>query len=333
MDDRSNFFPALTRDFSGLKDHALSKWLDNNLAVVEQNLANIEQLLYQPESDENFTTAINEIHDMLDVIPLMVTNLQPGQAIYRARTNNKTLFSDQSEISYNTNLDLIGAGRFNRPKESRFYGTLQVDNPKTDHVLNSALECCKELLNKDNPVPLQDLTIGQWRCEQTFPVVNLCFDQLHLAGNAPLQDAVSSFQKGIEGALSERSAAFVYRFINFFSELSRSVRTDQNVYFILNAFFYAVRYYYENTMNMPIPGIVYPGAMSEAKGLNVVLVPPAVDRFLSLKIAVMYRYQLVKGEKQYIADTCSEIVHVIDGRFQFKKVRPYAVNGTVFHYK
>jgi hypothetical protein len=100
----------------------------------------------------------------------------------------------------------------------------------------------------------------------------------------------------------------------------------------LNAFFYAVRYYYANSCNTAIPGIIYPGMMSEARGLNIVLVPQAVDRFLKLNKVMMQRFTLAPGTKTFTSMPCGALLTPVNGRFQFRNIPPYRKNGLLLYY-
>jgi hypothetical protein len=93
---------------------------------------------------------------------------------------------------------------------------------------------------------------------------------------------------------------------------------DKNeCYQVLTPMFIAMKYYSETFNKELIYGLIYPSAMSLAKGLNVVLTRDAVKQFLRLDKVVMYRYCLVKPErKTWIADKCSDIVKVKGHKFR-----------------
>ena len=94
-------------------------------------------------------------------------------------------------------------------------------------------------------------------------------------------------------------------------------------YQILVPFFVAIKYYAEHYSylietreNEPIYGMIYPSAMSMAKGLNIVVTREAVKQFLRLDKIVMYRYFLVKPERTtWVADKCSDIIKVKGRKF------------------
>lgn len=327
-------FPALVNGLADVPESAFALcYLNQHLEVMEEKLALVESLLVQEVTDERFNMAINAIHFMIDKIPLVMLRLEPGAPIFRGRPNSDSLFSQQSEISYNrAAVDRITAGRFNRPMEPLFYGSLRVEDPRVDAVLHCALECCKELTAPDEGPIIQDITVGKWLNRGTLPVINLCFDERHHAVNPRLKTHTENFHKELGTYLSAEACDFVIRFMKFFSALAWSVNTNENSYYILNAFFYAVRYYYAESRNTAIPGIVYPSAMTDALGLNIVLVPQAVDMFLRLDMVYMQRFFRARGSKDYISDPCSELIRVQDGQFRFRQVRPYFKNGQLYTY-
>lgn len=199
-----------------------------------------------------------------------------------------------------------------------------------DYVLSCALECCKELSIEYGTPDLQDITGSGWMIEEPFNVVILCFDDLHLKDNPDLKAAVDNYLKTIRLHFSATAADFIEQFFRYFSELSRTTTDDNSCYKLLVPFFHALRYYgdhyhylTESTEPEPIYGLIYPAAMSLAKGLNVVLVRDAVKKFLRLDKIVMYRYFLVKPERTtWVADKCSDIIKVKGRKFTITNYIP-----------
>ena len=326
-------FPALVNSFADLPESPAYSWINENYAILESKLDEVAALLTQTVDDTRFNAAINEIHFIIDKVPLMMNRLQPGFPIFRGRANYGTLFSEQQEISYNVaHASKISAGRFNRPLEPLFYGALRVPNPKSDPVLQCCLESCKALTDHLEAPSIQDITIGCWTNKGLLPVINLCFDERHLAGNPELLEATNTFKADVNRYYSTGACAFIDRFMTFFSRLAWSVNENENSYYILNAFFYAVKYYYANTLNTAIPGIIYPSAMMAGDGLSVVLVPQAVDLFLELKHVYMQRFILVKETEKFVSYPSSRLAKVINGKFDLQDVKPFAIKGKVFHY-
>ncbi|RZK13486.1 MAG: hypothetical protein EOO43_17855 [Flavobacterium sp.] len=241
--------------------------------------------------------------------------------VVRGRPNyNNEIFSKQSDISYNSECrNRIEFGRFNQKGEPLFYASLPTEKKTIDYVLSCALECCKELTFGNNNS--QDITIGGWTINQPFPVLNLCFDTAHLHENATLAKEMQKYIDTIDECFSFEAAKFIKNFLYYFSELSGSAASSDYHYFSTTALFHAIRYYYYDIVKEPKFGLIYPGAMSEKKGLNIVLTCDAVNRFLSLDKVVMYRYYLLSGTKTYIAAPCSDIAYPKNGEFLIQNYR------------
>ncbi|MCJ8211860.1 hypothetical protein MUY27_19225 [Mucilaginibacter sp. RS28] len=326
-------FPAMVNNYGETPKDLQLSWVNDNLSSLQKKLETVKRLLTQPVDNARFNEAINAIYFIIDKLPLMVTRLNVGTHIFRARPNYGKLYSKKQDISYNIeNVDKISAGRFNRPLEPLFYGSLRVNNPKIDPVLHCSLEACKQLKDQINPPAIQDLTIGCWINKGLLPVINLSFDEKHLAGNADLRQATDNFKAKTDKFFSPAASKFIFKFMEFFSELACSVNKDESSYFIMNAYLFAIRYYYANERNTAIPGVIYPSAMTDNHGLNMVLVPQAVDYFLELQYVYMQRFFLPKGSKTYISYPCSELIKVADEKFNFARVRPYILNGEVVDY-
>jgi hypothetical protein len=57
---------------------------------------------------------------------------------------------------------------------------------------------------------MQDFTVGRWRIQKPFQVVNLCFDEVHLSNNSELNTANQAYLKLLTGEVSSRAGDFVH---------------------------------------------------------------------------------------------------------------------------
>lgn len=248
----------------------------------------------------------------------------------RGRKNDEQhpMFSEEWEISYNKKFaNYIQLGRFNREAEPLFYGSLPVESKHQDYVLSCALECCKELSDPVNPVDVQDITIGGWLVKEPFNVINLCFDEKHLSYNPSLKEATQKYLAMIRNDFALATSNFIFDFLKSFSELSRTIKSSDSHYYITTALFVAIRWHYKHREKNIVYGLIYPAAMSEAKGLNIVLTRKAVDLFLQLDKVVMYRYCIFKPERtSYIAEPCSALAKVDNNKFTITNYRPKGGN-------
>lgn len=292
-----------------------------NLNELESEFLKVQSLFIHPVTDVNFNAAITSFYKIFILVPLMKSRIDAkGMPMFRARPNEKKniLFSKEIDISYNsTDLSVIKAGRFNQPLQAVFYGSLPVENSKIPPEMVACLETCKGLTDPINPVYLKDFTIGRWQIQKPFYVVNLCFDEAHLKGNQPLKRAADEYLQIIRDCLTKESSKFVFKFLTYFSEMSGRRSLTNNEYYILTALLYAVKYYYWKEKNERVYGLIYPSAMTEAQGLNLVITTEAVDLFLKPDKVIMYRFLLDRIDKTtYTADKCSAMADIKDGEFQ-----------------
>lgn len=302
--------------------------VDESIGRLRLNFEKTKQLLDKEVSNENFNEAFQNFYDIISVIPLLKNFISIPQ-IVRARPNyNGEMFKVKSDISYNLkNQDRITLGRFNRQFEPMFYGSLPVESSQLDYTMSCALECCKELIDQLNPPSIQDFTVSSWIVEKKFEVVNLCFNEKHLKNNESLKQSVEEYLNAITAYLSLKSSEFIKEFLMFYSELSSKLVISDRFYYVLTALFVAVRYYYKTVEKQRVYGLIYPSAMTESEGLNIVLTRYAVDNFLKLDKVIMYRYFLERSNNTFIAYPCSDMVKVIGESFDITGFIPQGRTG------
>lgn len=262
------------------------------------------------DKDETLTSLFKNFIEIIKYIPLMATIVDVPYVV-RGRANyNGEIFNNKKQISFNTECpDKIEFGRFNLKAEPLFYASLPTELKKVDYILSCALECCKELTAKQKISSYQDITIGGWTVNENLPVVNLCFNEEHLKENPSLALGIAEYFKVIEASFSLETTNFIKSFLYYFSGLSGTRSSGEYYYFTTTALFHAIRYHY-NSQNEPKFGLIYPSAVSEKKGLNIVLTPEAVNKFLCLDRIIMYRYiAIINGYTDYVADLCSDLVY------------------------
>jgi hypothetical protein len=245
-------------------------------------------------------------------------SLLPFPQIIRGRPNKENeMFCQESDISYISNkedFDKISLGRFNRKRESMFYGAIPTENKETDYIKTSMLECCKEL--SSFTVERQLITVGGWLVKEKFHVINLCFDEKHYKDNPNFKEHLDEYLNKLDECYSFEMAHFVKHFLKFFSALSSTKLGDNTSYFITTALFVAIKDYYEKVKKEKIWGLIYPSAITDAKGLNIVLTPDAVKSFLQLYHVTQAEFVKMKGNNGYSYRKCSDMVKVIDNEFR-----------------
>lgn len=315
-----------------LKERGLDKYLDSDLSKFQEKFDRLCKLLNEPANDQNFNEAFQIFYIILDAVPLLINNIH-NIPIFRAQTNKANeLFYSQTRISYNkTQAHNIQPGKFNAWYEPMFYGSVPYKpKNKSDYFppsLTACLETCKELYNPNKTILIQDFTIGRWKQIQPITFVNLCFDQLHLSYNTELEPANRAYIDDMRSSLSNSAFEFVKNLFEYYSVLCRT-GSNEGTYYILTALFTAIRMYYQRECNIEISGIVSPSAATEGKGLNIVMTPESVDKYLILDAVMMERFFLILPEaNNYSVYPCSELIenhyNAIDFNYSFcKYIRP-----------
>ncbi|AIM37569.1 hypothetical protein KO02_13385 [Sphingobacterium sp. ML3W] len=281
----------------------LRKCFEKIISYSDSDFANLSK-------DATLNIFYQNFIEIVSYIPLMATIIDVPYVV-RGRANyNGEIFNNKKQISFNTECpEKIEFGRFNLKAESLFYASLPTELKNVDYVLTCALECCKELTAKAKITSYQDITIGGWTINENLPIVNLCFDEEHLKENPSLALGIAKYFAGIESCFSVETTNFIRSFLYYFSGLSGTKSNSEYHYFATTALFHAIRNYY-NSIQYPKFGLIYPSAVSEKKGLNIVLTPDAVNKFLSLEKVIMYRYIAINNSyTDYVADRCSDLVY------------------------
>jgi len=314
-----------------MKERGTFSYLERDADKFLRMLERLNQLLEKPLSERNFNGAYQVFYRILDAVPLLV-NQNSDTAIFRAVTNDPgEVFNHQQRISYNkTRPEKIGGGKYNRPGEAMFYGCMGYPptqgTPYFSPVETAELEACPELRKSVKTLLTQDFTVGRWLVKRPFWIVNLCFDDGHLSNNPFFAQANGVYLEMICDELSPKAAGFVRQLVQVYSRVA-ATRSDDNAYYMLTALFLAIRNYYREETGMLVAGMASPSAATGGKGLNVVLIPDAVDEFLYLDGVIMRRHRLLLPEKLlYDKKECSEEIinkgRVPDFTFEFKKYIP-----------
>lgn len=278
--------------------------------------------------DDSVNSVFQNFVEIIKFVPLMATVINVPQVV-RGRPNYKgELFTKQSQISYNIECpDRIEFGRFNQKSEPLFYASLPTESRSVDYVLSCALECCKEITADFPNFKYQDITVGGWIVKEKFPVINLCFDDEHLKENPSLAKEMKNYLEVIGECFSNEATFFIKSFLSYFSNLSGTRSSGDYHYFATTALFHAIRYYYSNIVNEPKYGLIYPSAMSEKRGLNIVMTRDAVDNYLSLDKVGMFRYcPVLNGKIDGIVEPCCDLVSPKNGKFDITNYRPIGGN-------
>ncbi|RTL58801.1 MAG: hypothetical protein EKK37_10785 [Sphingobacteriales bacterium] len=295
---------------------------DKEINELSSQLDNIKSYATKEINQENFQELCDAWHKIIAKIPFASIPVEV-EWLLRARPNfNGEIFEDEFDISYNSkNIKDIKASRFNRPEESVFYGTLPSDD-QTKFIAGASLECYKELISDKNDEPIQYFTFGKWHLINKFPVINLCFEEKALKAHPGLKRVVDNYLENLEKDFPHESALLIKECWFLLSKLA-SVRYEYDQqYFITTAFFCVIREYYKIYYDDLINGIIYPSSMVDGDAVNIVLVPEAVNKYLYLKQAFMYKYvRSIDNKRSYDCGLGSLISEVVDHKLNIMGIK------------
>lgn len=301
--------------------------LKRAVAVIESDLEMFKKLMLYVDTftklsytKERFFELKEICKVIFDNIPFMIS-LIDETVITRARRNIKPLLSRKEDLSYNNNVDIIQAGRFNLQNESVFYGCLPTYHANGE-AINYGNQCpmfevCKEINTHEGLRFPVFFTLGFWKVSKHLSVLNLCFEDDHLSANAGIDLPIKSFSHSVRAYSSEKAFDFIQSVWKYFSYLSRKWDESypQNYYYILTAFYHAFDEHCKAINGIECDGIIYPSAMTQAKGLNIVLRPPTIDKRLELTHVQMYTLESRTLPFDY--QPITQLIPVINNRFEF----------------
>lgn len=293
-----------------------------DIEIFSSTLENIKTYISKEINQENFQSLCDLWLIIIHKIPFPAIPIDTHWLL-RARPNfNDEIFVEETDISYNTkNIEEIVLNRFNRPQESVFYATLPSDE-QTKFIAGVSLECCKDLITEERIEPIQYFTFGMWHLKETFPVLNLCFEEKALSKHPGLKKVVDGYLKAFEKDFPETDFSFIKYCWSFLSKLASTRHIKDQQYFITTAFFCTLREYYKVHFNDSINGIIYPSSMVNSESINIVLMPESVDKYLYLKEAFMYKFAKESDDKKsYKCGACSLVSQVTNLKLNIRGIK------------
>jgi hypothetical protein len=293
-------------------------WSEKEIKIIHDRIGYFKSFRKKPINEENFSELCNTLYYLIDLIPLPTISIDLPFIIRSRPNEGAVLFSEEWEISYNSRAtDIIGAGRFNRPKESMFYGCGFGENAdKNDFIITACLESCKKILDPGNTSPFQYFTVGQWKVNQHFEVINLCYNEGLLSINPKIKKRVDLFIQDLEVKFGVSGSRVICEFWRFLTDLAAKKEEVSADHFLTSAVFTVIGTYYQREMNRTINGIFYPSPITRNEGINLVLTPDAVNRLLTLEKVCMVKFERWKSDpKHYNIFQCSKVADVAGNKF------------------
>ncbi len=271
-----------------------------------------EKLKEHAKNLEN--VSYDEIYDLLKngikFIPLPLAKVRANAFIDRVRPNKgEALFEHIDQLGYIKDKYIIdniltSFGRANNPHQVMFYGALEtelIDKPRltaiaeTSHIFRVKETDC---------IDGETYTVSRWETQDEFLVVEVVFSEYALKNNPEIAKSFENQKQFLHAHnLEEKEVAFHLEFLKFISqEFSKKVENPND---------YKISVAYTNLalIHPDVSGITYPSVQTEYFGVNIVLPPETVDKYVKPIIcstAIVYK----KGMKSLIANGknyCKEI--------------------------
>lgn len=239
--------------------------------------ADLSKVSYQ----KVFYTLLND----LKLIPFVTAKLKAGHHIERARLNEPNqIFYSEKDISYRTDFENIKKyGRANFPGQSLFYGAIKTEHIDHPRIVN-LLETSEMYRTADRKTDAEFvMTVGKWRIKQDFEVVESVFNKHNIATSPQIKASYEYHLEKIKKEIPDRLDDIEF-LLEFFSDefAKKEIKTDSD---------YKVSVAYtELAINFKnLAGVTYPSVRTDYQGFNVALVMPAVENFLELEVAAMFK--------------------------------------------
>jgi hypothetical protein len=220
-------------------------------------------------------------------IPILTAKLNKGYHIERARINKPNeIFYTEKDLSYRNDYENIKTyGRANVKHHSLFYGAIESDVIAHPRLIN-LLETSQIFRNLDKiKVDKADfvMTVGKWRIKEDIEVAEMVFNEHSIKNSKDVEKSFNYHLKNLEKEHPENLEQFKL-ILEFFSNQFAKKEIEKDTDYMISAAFADL------VMNWKgLPGLKYPSVKSDYMGHNIVLTPAAVEQYLELDIAAMFR--------------------------------------------
>ncbi|MCR5863506.1 hypothetical protein LRS05_15875 [Flavobacterium sp. J372] len=255
----------------------------------------------QDLSDVSYDEIVDLLKNGIKFIPVPLAKVQKNAHIDRVRPNKgSVLYEHIDNLGYIKEQEvidkhLLSFGRANCPHQVMFYGALEstlIDKQRLTAIAETS-DLFRE--NKDCPDG-KYYTVSRWKTNDEFLVVEVVFSEYALENNPDIR---ASFEKQkrflLDKGLEEKEIRFHLDFLKFISEEFSKKVTNADDYKISAAYTNIILLHPETS------GITYPSVQTQYFGVNIVLTPEAVDKYL-MPLVCSTQIVYKNGEKTVIAN-------------------------------
>lgn len=302
-------------------DYSLFNYSSKQINEFGHAATEIERYFQLPITENHFDDVVNIWYRLISVLPLPIISADVNFILRSRHSKEFEIFRDEADISYNSKCpDRIGPGRFNRPTEAVFYGTLPSDEQEK-FIAAVSIESYKELISEGNINDVQYYHFCKFLIKSPFPVVNLCFDPRVLNHHPGLNKLVMAHIQNLKDNLPKESFEAIIRFWHYISRLASERKLCDQHYMINTALFCTIRHYYETRATELVNGMIYPSPMVYGNAVNIVMMPHAVDQYLKADDCFIFKYiRSENNKKSFETDICSKPSKVSGGKLNISDV-------------
>ncbi|MDP4208723.1 MAG: hypothetical protein Q8928_07925 [Bacteroidota bacterium] len=243
-------------------------------------------------------------------LPILTSIIKKGEIIERGRISHEgRMFSSECEISYRTDIEKIDKyGRANRPFQSMFYGS----SPTRD-IKHPTIVLFSELVEQFRNISKSNfettMTVGRWIVIDDFEVADICFSENYFTVDELKNRFELWVQKIQDTELNEEN---YQNLLSFFSnEFAKANINNHHDYKISSI-------YTDYVLNEKLNGICYPSVRTDYQGRNFALLPSAVEEYMELREAAVFKYTIQNGEPLVINTHYSNELGAFNSRFVWK---------------
>ena len=268
----------------------------------------IKKLISEYESADLENVSFNKLSVQLrrlNWIPILTAKLNKGYHIERARINKPNeIFYSEKDLSFRNDYeDIKTYGRANIKHHSLFYGAIESDviaHPRLINLLETSQifrNLGKVKVDKADFV----MTVGKWKIKEDIEVAEMVFNENSIKNSKDVEKSFNYHLNNLKKEHPENLEQFKL-ILEFFSNQFAKKEIKKDTDYMISAAFA------DFVMNWKgLPGLKYPSVKSDYMGHNIVLTPAAVEQYLEIDIAAMFRITK-NGENSLI----SPIKHATD---------------------
>ncbi len=228
----------------------------------------------------SYEDIVNLMKNGIKQIPIPTAKVKKKAHIDRARPNKgRDLYEHVDRLGYIKDQEtidnkLVEFGRANCPHQVMFYGA--VETSVIDKQRLTAIAETSDLFRENKNCPEgKYYTVSRWETLDEFLVVEVVFSEYALKYNPDIQKSYEKQKQFLQSlGLDQKDIDFHLDFLKFISEEFSKKVANPNDYKITAA--------YTNIalQHLDVIGIAYPSVQTEYFGVNVVLTPEGVKKYL-----------------------------------------------------